>query len=117
MRYGPRFRLGGRCAMLLEDYFDFLKDPFATRIKGRRIGLEHVVERYKEGQTADQIGQYFDDLPLESIYAAIRYYLHNRDAVDAYLAEIDEFDREQRRLADANPSPPMLRIRTLKENM
>jgi uncharacterized protein (DUF433 family) len=103
--------------MQLEDYFDFLEDPYAIRIKGRRIGLEHVVERYKEGQTAEQIAAYYDDLPLESIYAAILYYLHYKDTVDAYLADIEEFDREQRRLADANPSPAMLRIRALKEQL
>lgn len=103
--------------MQLEDYFDFLEDPYAIRIKGRRIGLEHVVERYKEGQTAEQIAAYFDDLPLESIYAAILYYRHNKDAVDAYLAEIEEFDREQRRIWEANPSPASLRMRALFEQL
>jgi uncharacterized protein (DUF433 family) len=103
--------------MQLEDYFDFLVDPYAIRIKGRRIGLEHVVERYKEGQTAEQIGQYFDDLPLESIYAAILYYLHFKDTVEDYLADIAEFDREQRQIWAANPSPASLRMRALFEQL
>jgi uncharacterized protein (DUF433 family) len=64
-----------------EDYFDFFENPYAIHIKGRRIGLEHVVERYKDGQTAEQIAAYYDDLPLESIYAAILYYLHYSDPV------------------------------------
>ncbi len=103
--------------MLLEDYFDFFEDPYAIRIKGRRIGLEHVVERYKDGQSAEQIAEYYDDLPLESIYAAILYYLHNRDAVEAYLADIEAFDREQRRIWAENPSPASLRMRALFEQL
>jgi uncharacterized protein (DUF433 family) len=103
--------------MQLEDYFDFLENPYAIRIKGRRIGLEHVVERYKDGQSAEQIAAYFDDLPLESIYASILYHLHNKDAVDAYLADIEEFDREQRRIWAAKPSPASLRMRALFEQL
>jgi uncharacterized protein (DUF433 family) len=63
--------------MQLEDYFDFLDDPHAIRIKGWRIGLEHVVERYKDGQSAEQIAEYYGDLPLGSIYASIVDSLHN----------------------------------------
>lgn len=103
--------------MLLEDYFDFFEDPYAIRIKGRRIGLEHVVERYKDGQSAEQIAEYYDDLPIESIYAAILYYLHNKDAVEAYLADIEAFDREQRRIWAENLSPASLRMRALFEQL
>lgn len=99
--------------MLLEDYFDFFENPYAVRIKGRRIGLEHVVERYKHGQTAEQIAAYYGDLPLEGIYAAILYYLHNREAVDAYLDEIDRLTQERIREAEASPSPASLRMRKL----
>ncbi len=31
--------------MQLEDYFDFFENPYAIRLKGHRIGLEHIVER------------------------------------------------------------------------
>lgn len=103
--------------MLLEDYFDFFEDPYAIRIKGRRIGLEHVVERYKDGQSAEQIAEYYDDLPIESIYAAILYYLHNKDAVDAYLADIEAFVAEEMRRAAENPSPVAARMRALKERL
>ena len=99
--------------MRLEDYFDFFDTPDVIRLKGRRIGLEHIVERYKEGQSPEQIAEYFGDLPLEDVYAAILYYLHNRVDVDAYLADIDEFDKEQQRLAEAEQSPASLRMRAL----
>jgi uncharacterized protein (DUF433 family) len=101
--------------MLLEDYFDFFDNPYAVRIKGRRIGLEHVVELYKAGQTAEQIAAYFGDLPLENVYAAILYYLHNHEAVDAYVDKIDRLTQERIREAEANPSPASLRMRTLFE--
>ena len=99
--------------MQLEDYFDFLEHPYAIRIKGRRIGLEHIIERYKDGQSPEEIANYFGDLPRESVYAAITYYLHNRQEIDEYLAEIDRLTAEQVQLAEANPSPASLRMRAL----
>ncbi len=99
--------------MRLEDYFDFYEKPYAIRFKGRRIGLEHVVERYKDGQSPEQIAGYYEDLPLESIYAAITFYLHNKADIDAYLADIDAFIAEHIRLSEANPSPASLRMRAL----
>jgi uncharacterized protein (DUF433 family) len=79
--------------MRLEDYFEFEK--FSTkhgemeriRIKGHRIAIEHVLYYYKqEGMGPEQIArEVYTDLPLESVYATILYYLHNKEAVEAYL--------------------------------
>ncbi len=71
--------------MQLEDYFEFLS-PTAIRLKGHRIGIEHVIELYHDGYIPERIAQTFPGLSLEKIYATITYYLHNRDAIDAYLA-------------------------------
>jgi uncharacterized protein (DUF433 family) len=78
--------------MQLEDYFDFVgsdaSDPSSSqsiRIKGHRIGIEHVLAYYHEGYTPDEIVAEFPGLGLEKVYAAITYYLHNRPAVDIYL--------------------------------
>ena len=93
--------------MQLEDCFDF-QGSDVIRLKGHRIGLEHVIERYHEGYSAEEIGQEFPGLKLELIYAAITYYLLNRAEIDAYLARINAA-YEQRRLADeVQPEPPVV---------
>ena len=63
--------------MQLEDYLD-IQGPDVIRIKGHRIGLEHIVERYQEGYSPEQIALDFPGLSPEKIYGAIAYYLHNR---------------------------------------
>jgi uncharacterized protein (DUF433 family) len=99
--------------MRLEDYFDFVA-PDVIRLKGRRIGLEHIVELYHTGMTAEQIAAHFGDLELELVYGAITYYLHNRADVDATLVRLAASVAEQRRNAAANTSPVIERLRALK---
>jgi uncharacterized protein (DUF433 family) len=77
--------------MQLEDYFDFLA-PDDIRIKGHRIGIEHVLYEYiHRRQTAEEIAQRFDTLTLEQVYATILYYLHNKEAVSKYVADWLEY--------------------------
>lgn len=82
--------------MQMEDYFDFLA-PDEIRIKGHRIGIEHVLYEYiHRAQTAEEIARRFDTLTLEQVYATILYYLHNRETVSKYLAEWLEYCRTAR---------------------
>jgi uncharacterized protein (DUF433 family) len=83
--------------MQLEDYFEFEKfdSPFGPyeriRIKGHRIDIEHVLEFYKEGLSPEQIVKvHYPTLSLEEVYATITYYLHYRQAVEAYLQRGEE---------------------------
>jgi uncharacterized protein (DUF433 family) len=101
--------------MQLEDYFDFFENPNAIRVKGHRIGLEHIVERFNDGYSAEMIVHELPSLSLEQAYAAITYYLHNKPQVDEYMAVIDRYVEEQVRLQEANPSPASVRIRKLIE--
>ncbi len=99
--------------MQFEDYFDFL-GPDQIRIKGHRIGIEHVVELYHEGYSPEQIAQTFPGLSLEKIYATITYYLRNQAKIDAYMAHQLELMRQEMAEYDARePSPAMKRIRAL----
>ncbi len=100
--------------MHLEDYLDFQR-PDTIRIKGHRIGLEHVVEHYHEGYSPEQIAQEFPGLSLEKIYAVIAYYLHNRGDVDAYISRINELSEQQYQEWAANPSPLIQRMREFKQ--
>ncbi len=104
----------GAQQMRLEDYFDFV-EPDLIRLKGHRIFLEHIMERWLRGQTPEQIVHELPTLQLEEVYATVTYYLHNRAAMDAYLERARELASEQIRQADAHPDAVTLRLRTLKE--
>jgi uncharacterized protein (DUF433 family) len=80
--------------MKAEEYFEFEK--FNTkfgpveriRIKGHRIAIENVIEYYNAGKTAEHIQQeVYPSLTLDEVNAAITYYLHNKEAVDAYFGQ------------------------------
>ncbi len=92
--------------MQLEHYFDFL-GPDDIRIKGHRIGIENILEYYREGYTAEEIAAQFDSLTLEQIYATITYYLHHRAEVDAYLARIAAVREQSQRDQDTQLLPPV----------
>ncbi len=99
--------------MQLDDYFDFLGPEAhnAIRIKGHRIGIEHVISYYHEGYNPDEIAQEFPGLSLEKIYATITYYLANRDEVDAYLGRLRARYKQEYAEWAANPSPLVERLR------
>lgn len=103
--------------MQLEDYFEFHTTPVEhIRIKGTRIGLEHVVELYKQGMFPEQIAVNFGcPITVEQAYAAITYYLHNKDAVEEYLARGQALgDENHRKWSAQEPSDAVKRIRAIK---
>jgi uncharacterized protein (DUF433 family) len=71
------------------------------RITGHRIGLEHVVELYRDDYSPQEIHEEFPTLPLQLINQVIDYYHANRGAVDAY---VDACHTEIERQRAANPS-------------
>jgi uncharacterized protein (DUF433 family) len=100
--------------LVMTNYLEVV-GPDEIRIKGHRLGLEHIVERYREGWSAEQITEEFPGLALEKVYAVIAYYLANRHIVEDYLARIDaRAEAAYREWAAAPPSPAMARIRALK---
>jgi uncharacterized protein (DUF433 family) len=99
--------------MQLEDYFDFL-DLDDIRIKGHRIGIQHVLEYYRDGFSPEQIAQEFPGLSMEKIHATIIYCLHNRSEVDAYMRRLHAQAEEEYRRWYANPSPVVQRLRAIK---
>ena len=97
--------------MRLEDYFNFLA-PDDIRLKGTRIGIESILYEYiHRGQTPEEIAQRFDSVTLEQVYATILYYLHNREAVHAYVADWLEYCQKSREEQDRNPDPALQRLR------
>jgi len=96
--------------MHLEDYFDFLESG-DIRIKGHRIGLEHIVALYHEGLSPEQIAHHYPGLSLEKIYATITYYLHQQGPLDRYIAEGDTWKEAQYQQSLCDPTSPMQRLR------
>ena len=78
--------------MQLEDYFEFVSPPHEQiRIKGTRIGIEHVVRKHLAHMIPEQIAvEFVLPLSLEQVYATIAYYLHNKTRIDEYIRRIDE---------------------------
>jgi uncharacterized protein (DUF433 family) len=99
--------------MHLEDYFDFL-DSGDIRIKGHRIGLEHIIKLYHEGFSPEQIARHYPGLSLEKIHATITYYLQKQEELDQYMAEGDAWKEEQYQQSLRDPTSPMQRIRQMK---
>jgi uncharacterized protein (DUF433 family) len=99
--------------MELESFFD-LSDADEIRIRGKRIGIETVLEDYLEGATPEEIAARYRSLTLEEVYATILYYHHKKAEIDAYL-ESCRIERE-RAWADheRNVTPPIRRLRELK---
>jgi|YelNatPaOPRAMG01_1025707.scaffolds.fasta_scaffold66778_3 uncharacterized protein (DUF433 family) len=78
--------------MQLEDYFEFEKcntplgEVDRIRFKGCRIAIEHILDSYLQGESAECIFyNYRHTLTLEQIYAAITFYYNRKVEMDAYL--------------------------------
>ncbi|MEA3440976.1 MAG: DUF433 domain-containing protein [Chloroflexota bacterium] len=100
--------------IILSQYFDFIDDD-TIRIKGHRIGIEHVLSHYLEGFTPEEIAQEFPGLDLEKIYVTITYYLTNRQAINKYLHNKSEREEQEYQLWKKTPSPLIQRLRTIRE--
>ncbi|MEO8496595.1 MAG: DUF433 domain-containing protein [Planctomycetota bacterium] len=59
------------------------------RINGTRITVQHVAVMFKQGLSAEDIEQTYEHLSLGQVFAALAYYLANREEIDAALAEED----------------------------
>jgi len=69
-------------------------EPDGIGIKGTRIQLEHVLERYLfERESVSEISQELG-LSVEQVQAAVDYYDQNSVAVLAYLVEFFRWRRD-----------------------
>lgn len=77
--------LAGGETMQLPDFLTEIDGEIVLR--GHRIGLFHVVNRYRDGFSAEMIVRQYPTLSLALIHKAIAFYLENRNEVDAYVRE------------------------------
>lgn len=78
------------------------------RVTGHRIGLEHLVDYYNQGFSAEMLLEQFPTLPLATIHKVIAFYLENRETIDAYVAQGAPGEDAMR---DASPDLAALRGR------
>jgi hypothetical protein len=53
-------------------------------------------------------------LSLEQVHACILYYLHNKEAMDAYVTDYIEWGRRMREEQERNPSSAVARLQELR---
>ncbi|MFE1745512.1 DUF433 domain-containing protein [Coleofasciculus sp. H7-2] len=100
--------------MQLEDYFDFQR-PDDIRLKGTRVGIETILYDFiHRCRTPEEIAQSYPSVTLEQVYATILYYLHNKEAVSAYIADSLEHGHKMREEQQRNPSPVVVKLMKLK---
>ena len=76
------------------------------RIDGTRITVHQIATLYRQGLSAEDIAQTYRHLSLASIYAALAYYLANRNEIEAELAAMDaEYDELKRQEAQREQLP------------
>ena len=74
------------------------------RVGKTRVSLDSVVYGFKRGADAAEIQSDFDTLTFAEVHAAIAYYLHNKEKVEAYLAKQEiEWERSRREHEAAYP--------------
>ncbi len=81
------------------------------RLTGHRIGLEHVVQYYNDGYSPEMLHEHYPTLPLPLLHKVIAFYLENKTAVDAYVAECQAEIERQRAAAPRGPGLAELRQR------
>ncbi|OUL36040.1 hypothetical protein BV372_09090 [Nostoc sp. T09] len=96
--------------MLLEDYFNFQR-PDDIRLKGTRVGIETILYEFiHRSRTPEEIAESYPSVTLEQIYATILYYLHNKEAVSAYMTDWLEWSHRMQEEQRRNPSPVVAKL-------
>jgi len=83
------------------------------RVGNTRVRLDTVVYAFNEGNTAEEIVSQYPALKLSDIYAVIAYYLGNRPAVDAYVAQRAEHGDAIRKEIESQPEYQVFRQKLL----
>ena len=68
-----------------------------VRVGKSRVLLDTVIYGHRQGDAPERIATQFPTLELPDVYAAIAYYLRNRDEVDAYILAREKAGEKLRR--------------------
>ncbi|MGD0901182.1 MAG: DUF433 domain-containing protein [Thermoguttaceae bacterium] len=91
-----------------DEYLD-VRGPDDIRIKGTRVGIEHLLTAYMAGSLPEEISLEFPTVTLEQVHGVIAWYLRNRAEADAYLRRWEAQARQVRRQQARGDQPEVLR--------
>jgi uncharacterized protein (DUF433 family) len=100
-----------------EEYLDFVA-PDEIRIKGHRIGIEHVLFAHlDQGVRPEALGSLFPTLSRAELDGVLAYYRLHRPEMDVYLKGVREREDAVFRQAEMSPSPAMRRVGELRAKL
>ena len=100
--------------MILEEYIQVI-DSDSIRMRGHRIELDAIIRYYNDGWSPEAIVHELPTLSLVQVYAAITYYLHNKEAVDVYRANrTSKAEIMYQTAKSQTPDPLVERIRKIQ---
>lgn len=88
-------------------------DTGVLRVGNTRVPLDTVIFAFNEGATPEEIVWRYPTLDLAEVYAAVSYYLQNREEVEDYLKEREEKQAEIKAEVEKRFSPEGIRERLL----
>jgi len=102
--------------MTSDDRYLEVRSADDVRVRGTRVGIEHLLCAYLEGSQPEEIALEFPTVSLEQVHGVIAWYLGNRVEADAYLKRWQRRAQEARRQQCLGPQPEViLRLRELTE--
>jgi len=86
------------------------------RVKGTRVGIEHILDAYLAGSLPEEIAVEFPTVTLEQVHGIIAWYLRSRPEADSYVKRWHSRARKVRsEQCEANQSDLIQRLRRLAE--
>jgi uncharacterized protein (DUF433 family) len=99
--------------MELSRVFEFVNSE-TIRIKGTRVGIEIVIEKFLDGANPKEIQRHYPHLTLKQIYATITYYLFNKKTIDTYIGAERKRAETAYEAQRKNPPPGVKRLMKIK---
>lgn len=103
--------------MIVDDRYLDVVSADDIRIKGTRVGIEHLLAAYLAGRLPEEICLEFPTVTLEQVHGVIAWYLRNRQEVDGHLARLRADAQRARRDQAVQPEAEVVtRLRHLIES-
>jgi uncharacterized protein (DUF433 family) len=84
-------------------------DADDVRVRGTRVGIEHLLSAYHDGSLAEEIAVQFPTVSLAQVHGVIAYYLNHRAEVDEYLRQWRDHADQARREQAKRPAPEVVK--------
>lgn len=86
-----------------------------VRIKGTRVGIEHLLSAYLSGAQPEEIAIEFPTVTLEQVHGVLAWFLGHRQDAEAYLRRWRDRAHESRIAQETPPPAVVQRLRKLAE--